>query len=84
MIFKDLLGYIATFFTTLTLIPQIVKVLKTRSTRDISLEMLVLGILGAFCWALYGLITNSLPIIIANVLVLSNFLIIFYFKLKYK
>jgi MtN3 and saliva related transmembrane protein len=79
-----IIGLIAAAFTTISLLPQVLKVWKTKSTRDISTGMFSLFCGGVFLWFVYGIFINDLPIIIANSLVFIQALIILIFKIKYK
>jgi MtN3 and saliva related transmembrane protein len=63
-------GYIAAACTTISFIPQAIKVFKSKSTKDISLGMFLLMTSGVFFWLVYGLMINSFPIIIANAVTL--------------
>ncbi|MEP0827156.1 MAG: SemiSWEET transporter [bacterium] len=80
----SLLGYLAGTLTTLSFLPQLLKVIKTRSTKDISLLMFIVITIGIFLWLIYGLLIASPPIIIANLVTLAIASMILYFKLKYK
>jgi len=64
-------GFIATSLTTLSLLPQTIKTLVTRSTKDISLPMYFLMNVGICLWIVYGVFLDQLPIIIGNALALS-------------
>ena len=79
-----IIGLIAAAFTTISLFPQVLKVWKTKSTRDISTGMFSLFCGGVFLWFVYGVFINDLPIIIANSLAFIQALIILIFKIKYK
>jgi MtN3 and saliva related transmembrane protein len=63
-------GYLAAFCTTAAFFPQALKVYKTRQTRDISLWMFMLMTTGLAAWLTYGLLINSFPIILANIVTL--------------
>jgi MtN3 and saliva related transmembrane protein len=78
------LGLLAALFTTVSLLPQLVKVWKTKSTKDISKGMFVFFATGVFLWLIYGVLIGDIPIIIANALALVQALIILIFKIKYK
>ncbi len=78
------LGLIAATFTTGCLLPQLMKVWKTKSTKDISTIMFTLYCGGVLLWFVYGVYLNNLPIIIANSLAFIQGLIILIFKEKYK
>jgi MtN3 and saliva related transmembrane protein len=79
-----IIGLIAAAFTTISLFPQVLKVWKTKSTRDISTGMFSLFCGGVFLWFVYGVFINDLPIIIANYLAFIQALLILIFKIKYK
>jgi MtN3 and saliva related transmembrane protein len=79
-----IIGLIAAAFTTISLFPQLIKVWKTKSTKDISTGMFSLFCGGVFLWFIYGVYVNDLPIMIANSLAFIQALIILIFKAKYK
>lgn len=81
---KSVIGTIAGIFTTISFIPQVLHVIKTKSTKDISLTMFVLFLLGVIFWLIYGIIINEIPIIIANTLIAILAGIILVYKIKYK
>jgi len=80
----DILGLTAGGLTTFSLIPQIKMIIKTKSTKDISLGTYLLYIFGIICWLIYGIYLVAMPIIISNTLSLIMSLTILAFKIKYK
>lgn len=77
------LGIIAGVFTTIAVLPQVFKVIKTKSAEDISIWMFVCLLIGVGSWTLYGIVKEDWPIIITNGLsVLFNGIMVF-IKLKY-
>jgi len=60
------IGYAAGACTTLAYIPQLLKVLQTRSTDDISLRMMFVLSTGLALWTTYGFLLDEIPIIVAN------------------
>jgi MtN3 and saliva related transmembrane protein len=78
------IGLIAALFTTISLFPQLVKVWKTKSTKDISTGMFTLFASGVLLWFVYGILVNDLPIILANSLAFVQAVVILIFKAKYK
>ncbi|PZV11262.1 MAG: hypothetical protein DCF20_19765 [Pseudanabaena sp.] len=83
MDFTNILGFTAASLTTLAFLPQVIKIWRSRSTRDISLPMLVTFIAGITLWLVYGLLVNAAPIYLANAITLILNLAILRFKLKY-
>ncbi|MBD2187331.1 SemiSWEET transporter [Pseudanabaena mucicola] len=80
---KDIVGFMAASLTTLAFLPQVIKVWRSRSTKDISLPMLIAFIAGVALWLAYGVLVNGSPIVIANAVTLVLNLAILRFKLKH-
>jgi len=78
------IGLVAGTFTTISFFPQLIRVCKTRSTRDISLWMFLLFTIGVLLWLIYGIYLLQWPVILSNLLTLISAVIILIFKLKYK
>ena len=79
-----IVGLIAAAFTTGAFVPQLIKVWRTKSTKDISAPMFALTSTGVLLWFIYGLFMNNFPIIAANSLAFVQAIVILAFKLKYK
>lgn len=80
----NLIGLVAAFLTTASSIPQVVKTIKLKETRDISFWMWSFLSAGIFLWLIYGISKNDLPIILANGISLFLVLIVLGLKIKYK
>ena len=79
----NVLGFIAGVLTTAAFVPQVLKIWRTRSARDISLGMYTAFTSGVVLWLVYGLALGSLPIIVANVFTLVLSLAVLVMKLRY-
>ena len=79
-----ILGSAAGALTTLSLLPQVVKIWKSRSARDISPVMFVVFSIGITLWIIYGFAINSMPVIVANFVSLVLGLIILWLKFKFR
>jgi len=79
-----ILGFAAGALTTLALLPQAVQSWKTKSTRDVSFAWIIVLVVGVALWLIYGILINSLPIMIANIFTLILSAIILILKIKYK
>lgn len=66
-----LLGYLAAICTTISFVPQVVRVWRTRSAEDISGWMYGLFITGLVLWLAYGVALQAWPIIIGNTITLG-------------
>jgi len=81
--FVELLGIIAGTLTTISFLPQLVKVVKNKSAKDVSLLMFLIFTLGILLWLVYGILTFTLAIIIANSVTIILALSILILKIKY-
>jgi MtN3 and saliva related transmembrane protein len=59
-------GFVAAFCTTAAYVPQVVRIWRTRSTKDISLGMFLVMTFGLVFWLIYGFSIGSLPVIVCN------------------
>jgi MtN3 and saliva related transmembrane protein len=80
----QILGLLAGTITSITFLPQVIKIWKTRSAKDLSLLMLLLLMLGVILWLTYGLLVKDAAIIYTNSMVLGMSMVMLFFKLKYK
>ena len=80
----EILGLAAGTITSITFIPQVVKIWKTKSAKDLSLMMLLLLIAGVLLWLTYGLLIKDTAIIYTNSMVLGMSMIMLFFKLRFK
>ncbi len=77
------IGSIAAVCTTISFVPQLVRVWRRKSARDISLAMFLLFSFGVACWLIYGIGLRSRPIIAANAVTLVLALAILVLKIRY-
>ena len=84
MVLVTILGLLAAACTTGSFIPQVIKTLKTKHTKDLSLATFSVLSVGLLLWLVYGLITRDVPLIAANSISLVLGLIIVGSKVKYK
>jgi MtN3 and saliva related transmembrane protein len=82
MDYINIIGLAAAAMGGISLFPQVLKVLKTKSTKDISRETIVILASSIFLWLIYGILLKNLPIVIANFFGLIQALIILFFKIK--
>ncbi|PIF44463.1 MtN3 and saliva related transmembrane protein [Chryseobacterium sp. 52] len=63
---ENILGIIAGILTSVSMIPQLIKVIREKNVDDISLVMLLVLISGLSLWVGYGFMKEELPIIVSN------------------
>ena len=79
----SILGLAAGTITSITFVPQVIKIWKTRSARDLSLNMLLLLLLGVSMWLAYGILVKDISIIYTNSMVMAMGLLMLYFKWRF-
>lgn len=80
----DVIGLLAGLLTTISLIPQAMKIWKSRSAEDISLKMFVAFSIGIALWLAYGILMKELPMILWNSVSLALAAAILAMKLKFR
>lgn len=78
------LGMAAAACTTFSFLPQALKTIRTRNTKDLSLSMYSVLTIGIFLWLVYGLIIWDIPVIAANTVTLFLTITILTLKIRYK
>jgi MtN3 and saliva related transmembrane protein len=79
----DVIGYSAGVLTTVAFVPQLWKVWRSRSARDVSLATFLVFTAGLLLWLAYGIGIRSVPVILANTVTLVLALSIVGLKLRY-
>ena len=62
----EYLGYGAGLLTVGSFFPQVIRVWRTRQTRDLSLSMFALLSTASSLWIIYGAITKDWPVVLTN------------------
>jgi MtN3 and saliva related transmembrane protein len=78
-----IIGIIAGILCTISFIPQIVKIITTKQTKDLSLVTFSVFAFGVFLWFIYGIMIKQMPVILANGVTLGLIIIILIAKIKY-
>lgn len=77
------IGLVAGTLTSIAAIPQLIKTLKTRHARDISIWQPLLLAFGVALWMVYGILINDLPLILANIIPLICNAVLTVMKIRY-
>lgn len=80
------IGIFAGICTCISLLPQLLKIIKTKKAENISYWMLFILLTGVGTWVWYGFLRDDLPIIITNSIsfLINTLVIIFTIKFKQK
>ena len=79
----EVIGFIGGALITFGFIPQVIRVFKLRSAREISLLFTISMLLGAISWLIYGIIFRLPPVILWNAITIFLVAGLLYAKLKY-
>jgi MtN3 and saliva related transmembrane protein len=79
----NFIGYAAATCTTMSFLPQLIRVVRLRSARDISLGMFSIFSAGTAMWLTYGLLSHTWPVAVANGVTLVLSFSILVLKLRY-
>ena len=82
MAISSSIGLLAAVLTTAAFVPQVLRVMRTRDTRAISLLMYLMFSAGVALWLVYGLLLGLWPVVIANAITLALALTVIAFKLR--
>ena len=77
------LGIIAGAITTIGFLPQVLRVFRLRSAREISLPFTLMFFIGVSCWLVYGIILRLMPVVLWNAISALFALALLYAKLRY-
>jgi MtN3 and saliva related transmembrane protein len=80
---EEVLGLVAGLVISISLIPQIVRVIKLKSAHEVSLLFTSLLLFGTILWLIYGIVLHLLPLIIWNSIGIVLDSLLLYAKLKY-
>jgi MtN3 and saliva related transmembrane protein len=62
----EVIGYAATAVSCATMVPQIVKALRTSRSEDVSVWMVLMSVASASLWGAYGVANASSPLMLSG------------------
>jgi len=79
---SDIIGSIAAVAMVFGYLPQTIRTIRTRSTDDIAMGTFLMMGLGSACFALQGLLTRNIPLLVTNLLTTIMSSIVFGIKIR--
>lgn len=79
-----IIGYSGALISSISFLPQVIKLWKTKSGKDLSMVTLSFLTLNALLWAVYGVMKDAKPLWITNVLMLIMLIVMILLKIKYR
>ena len=83
MDWTEVIGLIASAFSSITFMPQVYKAWKTKSVGDLSLSTMLIVFFSTIIWLIYGIGRGLLPVIICNGVILFLSIVLLYFKYSF-
>ena len=80
----EIIGYSAAGFLSILFIPQVYQTFKTKDVNGLSYLFLFLQIITSGLFITYGVLIDSIPVIIANTSTLLCNILLIFAKIKYK
>lgn len=83
MDYITIIGLTAGALTSTSFFPQVLQIYRTKQTKDLSLPMFIILIIGIFLWLIYGILSKTLPVVMSNTIafVFCSYIVIM--KIKY-
>ena len=69
MLLENFIGTAGGIVSSVTFLPQVIKIWKTKSAKDLTMMTLFFLILNVSLWLTYGLLKTDFPLIITNSIV---------------
>ncbi|MBL6445336.1 hypothetical protein JMN32_03390 [Fulvivirga sp. 29W222] len=79
----EIAGHTGALLSSITFIPQVYKVWKTKSVGDLSLYMMLIVFTSTLVWLAYGVALNLWPVILANGFICFLSILLLYFKFAF-
>jgi MtN3 and saliva related transmembrane protein len=81
---KQWVGIIAGLLTSISMLPQLIKIIKQKKAKEVSLLMLSVLTTGNILWAVYGFMRDDWPIIVTNFISITINSITAFYRIRYK
>ncbi len=79
-----LVGTVAGILTSLSMLPQLIKMIREKKAEDVSTGMLIVLICGVGLWVYYGLLKKDFPVLVTNAFSLLLDGTSLFFSIRYK
>ena len=79
----ELIGFIAGGLVAISLLPQVIKSWRTKSTTDIAISWTLINVVGQTLWILYGYYINSISLVVMSSITLSMTVLLIALKIRF-
>jgi MtN3 and saliva related transmembrane protein len=81
---STIIGLLAGLTTTFAFLPQIIKTIRTKDTKSISLPMYIIYVIGVLTWFVYAILIDEMAIVISNCFSFLFGITMLIMKIRYK
>ena len=79
----ELIGFVAGILVAISLLPQVIKSWKTRSTKDVALSWSIINLSGQILWIVYGVYISSTSLVVMSSIALVMNIFMITLKLRF-
>lgn len=79
----DIVGHVGSALSSITFMPQVYRIWKTKSAGDLSMATILIVFVSTLIWLIYGIGKSLWPVIICNGIICALSLVLVYFKLVF-
>ena len=79
----QIIGIVAGVLTSVSMIPQLITMIKKKEAKDVSIVMLLVLMAGLSLWAVYGFMREDAPIIVTNCFSFLVNVVVLTLRIKY-
>ncbi len=84
MEYSEIIGLVAGILTSASQLPQLIKIIKEKEAKNLSLGMMITLLVGVSLWIYYGFMKKDTPIIVTNIFSDAVNAALLFFSIKYK
>jgi len=79
----DLAGHFGSLLSSITFLPQVYRVYRTKKADDLSMNMLLIIFVSTVVWMVYGTGKGLWPVIVCNAIICFLSVLLIYFKVSF-
>ena len=79
----DIVGYAAIVIGSMSMVPQVVHVIRTQSAEDLSYTTIVMILVASALWHLYGWFKTDVPLRVSSLITISVSIVLVFAKYRY-
>jgi len=78
-----LIGISAGIFTSISMLPQLIKIIREKEAENVSIVMILVLSFGLALWIVYGIMREDWPLIVTNSVSVTINMIMLFYRIRY-